>query len=315
VSHSPEWLDGLCRGGSFRDASRLYRMADGRRVVLPMVRRWPREGSFPDSCGMGGLVGEGAADPAVIGAVLRDVARRAALATTILPNPLDADSWAAARPPGVLAVPRCDYVLDLRAGLDAVVKGFDSDARRGLRKAATKGVEVECGRSGALLREFFDLFDRSLRRWAQQQHEPLALARWRARRRDPLQRFVGVANSLGEAFQVWLARVAGRPAAALVVLQGNNTEHARAAMDKELAGPSGANFLLHRLAIEEAIRWGARFYHMGLTRPDSPLAEFKSHFGAQPFHYAEYRIERLPITRIDRSLRGLVKRAIGFKDA
>jgi hypothetical protein len=45
------------------------------------------------------------------------------------------------------------------------------------------------------------------------------------------------------------------------------------------------------------------------------LARFKSGFGAKAYSYAEYRLERLPITSIDNYMRGSVKRLIGFKDA
>jgi hypothetical protein len=62
-------------------------------------------------------------------------------------------------------------------------------------------------------------------------------------------------------------------------------------MDREIAGPTRANFLLHSLAIEEACRAGRRYYHMGETDPSSSLARFKAHFGAEAHPYVEYRIE------------------------
>jgi hypothetical protein len=41
---------------------------------------------------------------------------------------------------------------------------------------------------------------------------------------------------------------------------------------------------------------------------------FKSRFGAGARPYAEYRFERLPLTAVDRRLRGAVKRVVGFVD-
>ena len=38
-TQQPAWVDAVCASGRWRDASRLYRTADGRRLVLPMVRR------------------------------------------------------------------------------------------------------------------------------------------------------------------------------------------------------------------------------------------------------------------------------------
>jgi lipid II:glycine glycyltransferase (peptidoglycan interpeptide bridge formation enzyme) len=85
-------------------------------------------------------------------------------------------------------------------------------------------------------------------------------------------------------------------------------------MDKELAGPTRANYLLHRLAIEEACAAGCRYYDMGETGVSASLAQFKTRFGARPYAYAEYHLERLPITRASYGARGVVKRLIGFRD-
>ena len=58
--HAPEWVDALCRVGPYVDASRLYAFSDGRRFVLPLVRRTGVTGvggslmSYPPSWGMGG---------------------------------------------------------------------------------------------------------------------------------------------------------------------------------------------------------------------------------------------------------------------
>ncbi len=86
-------------------------------------------------------------------------------------------------------------------------------------------------------------------------------------------------------------------------------------MDQDLAGPTLANYLLHKMAIEEACQAGCRYYHMGETGTSRPLAQFKTHFGAHEIPYAEYRLERLPISKLDRGLRTIVKGVIGFQDA
>ena len=38
-TQSPEWLESLTAVGGYQDASRLYEMPDGRRALLPLVRR------------------------------------------------------------------------------------------------------------------------------------------------------------------------------------------------------------------------------------------------------------------------------------
>lgn len=322
VSQTPAWVDCICALGGCEDASRLYETPDGRQLVLPMVRRrglpaaLAIQASLPPSWGMGGLLAAGGAAPEEVAAVFADLAARPALRTSLRPNPLAAEAWAAARPAVVVAVPRLAHVLDLEGGFERVwSERFKGETRTGVRKAERAGLVVECDTSGRLVPVFYDLFRRSVDRWARQQHEPLRLARWRAQRRDPLRKFQLVAERLGEACRIWVAWLDGRPAAAILVLQGANASYTRGAMDKELAGPARANHLLHRLAIEDACRAGCRHYHMGESGSSASLAQFKSRFGAAPHRYAEYHLERLPITSLDDRLRRLVKRLIGFKDA
>jgi hypothetical protein len=50
------------------------------------------------------------------------------------------------------------------------------------------------------------------------------------------------------------------------------------------------------------------------TGPSTSLARFKERLGAAPVDYCDYRLERYPITPIDRALRTLAKKAIRFRD-
>ncbi len=321
VSQSPEWLDSLCDLGGYQDASRLYQAPDGTRMVLPLVRsRLRLPGltvlqSMPPAWGFGGPVSSRPLTPGHIRAVLDDLAGQGALRVHIRPNPLHASAWASAAGPGVVAVPRRAHVLDLSGGFDTVWKErFAGSTRNKTKKAERKGVEVECDTTGRLLPVFHRLFGQSVDRWAGQQHEPLALARWRAARRDPLPKFEAMAARLGAAFQVWVATYQGQPAAALVVLRGRNAHYTRGAMDKALAGESHANSLLQKLAIEAACEQGCRSYHMGESGDSEGLNRFKGRFGARVHDYAEYRLERLPLTRAEAIAKGAVKRVIGFRD-
>lgn len=322
VTQSPAWLDCICSSGRYEDASRLYENSEGRQSVLPMVRRkglparLANQASPPSSWGIGGLVGPGSATVQDVSAVFSDLLTLPFLRTTIRPNPRNGRLWAAAAPPQVITVPRLAHVLDLQGGFTHVwMKRFNSRTRNKIRRAEKSGLTIERGSSGELVPVFYDLFLQSVTRWAQQQHEPLWMARLRARRRDPISKFQSLTRTLGDACRLWVARYDGQPAAAILVLQGANAHYTRGAMNKDLAGPTLANFLLHKLAIEEACEAGCRYYHMGETGTSRPLAQFKAHFGADAYSYAEYRLERLPISRLDQGLRGLVKRIIGFEDA
>jgi hypothetical protein len=320
VSHSPGWTDLICSFEGYEDASRLYELPGGRRLVLPMVRRrrlpgpLAVEASLPLSWDAGGIVAPGGITRRDVDAVFAELARRAVVRTAVRPSPLDAPEWAAARPPGVV-VPRLAHVLELEGGFGQVwARRFAGTARTAVRKAEKSGLTVERDTSGRLVPVLYDLFDRSLERWARQQHEPRALARWRGHSRDPRAKFALIARALGEACRIWVAWRDGRPAAAIVVMQGTNANYTRGMMDKEVAGPARANYLLHRLAIEEACEAGCRYYNMGESGSSPSLAQFKTRFGAVPRPYAEYHVERLPITSLDRRARGVVKRLIGFRD-
>jgi hypothetical protein len=321
VSHTPAWTDFVCAAGGYEDASRLYELSGGRRLILPMVRRrhlpdrLADEASFPSAWGIGGVVAPGGVRLADAVAVFTDLAGRSALRTSLRPNPLDAEAWGAAAPPLATVVPRLAHVLSLDGGFGKVWKErFRGTARTAVRKAERSGLTVQRDTSGTLVPLVYALFERSLHRWAERQHEPQGLTRWRAHRRDPPRKLELMARALGEACRIWLAWSDGRPAAALVVLQGENAHYTRGMMDMDLAGPTRANYLLHMLAIEEACAAGCRHYHMGETGSSSSLAQFKTRFGARPQPYAEYHLERLPLTALDRHARGVVKRVIGFRD-
>lgn len=316
VYQTPKGLDALCAELGSEDASRLYEFADGRQLILPLYRRRgvPRWLTVERSPKVGGLVCSGPVRPEELEAIFSDLRSRPLLRTIVRPMALFGDTWAAAAPRGVNSVRRVAHVLDLQGGFETVrEQRFNRQARRAIRKAERAQLDVECDRSGKLVPVFYDLLQRSVDRWAEQRHEPRQLARWRAKHRDPLDRFRVMAETLGDACQIWVARVNGQPAAAIVVLQGTNAHYTRGAMDKDLAGPVRASFLLQKLAIEDACRAGCRYYYMGETGTSESLARFKSHFGAHAYSFSEYHLERFPITSVENRLRGLARKIFDLR--
>jgi hypothetical protein len=314
VTQTPAWTEVVCDIGGYADASRLYELPDGRRLVLPMVRRGPAQASLPDGWGFGGPVVEGGLQPEDAETVLADLAEARAIRTSMRPNPLNAEMWSGFE--GAIAVPRLAHVLDLEGGFEHIWnERFTSHTRRAVKKAEASGLTVECDTTGRLVPVYYSLYERSLERWSESLQEPLWLARYRARRRDPQRKIEALAEALGAQARVWVASLDGKPAAAILVLVGANAHYTRGAMDRELAAPTRANQLLHRLAIEDACLAGCRSYHMGETGTSSGLARFKEGFGAQPYHYAQYHHERLPITAADRAVRSAVKYVVGFREA
>jgi hypothetical protein len=322
VTQTPAWLDCVCATGPYRDVSRLYEFDGGNRLVLPLVagRRLPRwleaEESWPGEWGVGGPVCPGDVAPEEARAVFHDLARRPALRVGLRLRPQDAAVWTRAAPAGFLEDLHTVHVLSLDGGFGEVSeRRFRPRMRRALRRAERSDVEVEVDRTGRLVPEFYQLFEQSIVRWAARQHEPPALAHWRRTRAFPRERLQTVADRLGDACAVWVARSAGEPAAAIVVLRhGNHALYWRGAMNRELAHPLRANHLLHRLAIEDACTEGCRWYDLGGSRQGASLAEFKDSFGADVFASPRFYRERLPVSTVDRTLRKAVKRVIGFHE-
>ena len=321
-TQSPEWADAMCASRGFKDASRLYEFADGRHVVLPLLRRRATgvsvfEASNPLHCGVGGAVAPGGPRAGEIAAVLRDLNRKPVVVRSVLPHPLVAEAWADAWPraemAGGLVVPRRAHSVDLDGGIDVVSARFGKLTRRGVRHAQRSGVAVERGTGGRLVDEFYDLMELATRRWARIQHEPPWLALRRLHHREPRSKFHAVGLHLGDRMRIWLARVDGRPIATLLVLRGTNAYYLRGAMDEAMRHHR-ANDLLHVSVMEDACAAGCRSYYLGDSGWSDSLAQYKERLGAQRCHYAEYRSERVPVTRADRAVKGAVKRVIGFKD-
>ena len=322
VFHTPEWTDCIRAIDGNEDASRLYEFPDGAEVLLPMVRRRYLGGAIatasalPPNWGIGGLIATAALQQAHMQTIIRDLEQQRNVLTDIWPNPLENQLWEKVRPPGAIALPRLSHVLSLEGGFETVwTQRFTSQTRNHVRKAERSGITVESDATGKLVPAFHELFSMSIERWARQQHEPARMARWRARRRDPLRKFHHVARAMGPACRIWLARKDGVPAAGIVVFQGRNATYQWGAMNKEVVGGTHANELLHTRAIEEACLAGCCHYHMGESGESTALAHFKERFGAEPYRYFEYRLERLPLTAADRAVRSMGKRLIGFKDA
>jgi hypothetical protein len=323
VTQTPAWLDGLCDSGPYRDTSRLYEFEGGRRLVLPLVgrrhlpQRLDAEESWPVDWGIGGPVCPGEASPAEARAVFDDLARLRALRVGVRLRPADQAVWAKAAPAGFRPEPHMTQIVNLDGGFGTVWESrFRPHVRRQVRRAERSDVEVEVDRSGRLVPVFYELYQKSILRWAEQQHEPLALARWRRTRAFPVRRLAAVASRLGEGCAIWMAWRAGEPAGALVVLRhGGHAKLWRAAMDRELAHPVRAVPLLYRLAIEDACAAGCRAFDMGESTPGSSLAQFKEGFGAEGLPSPRYLRERLPVSAAERRLRTAVKRVIRFRDA
>ncbi|HEX5905845.1 MAG TPA: GNAT family N-acetyltransferase [Propionibacteriaceae bacterium] len=316
---APEWVDALCRVGPYADASRLYSFGDGRRFVLPLVRRTGVAGiggwlmSYPPSWGIGGLVGVGS-DLDTIRAVLSDLRSTGRQRISIRPDPRRFSQWSGAAD-SVTLVKRRGHVVDLTGGADAVMRRMHPSARQGIRVAERSGVRIEIDRSGELLEQYYRLYLLSVDRWADRQNEPPTLARWRARRRDPLSKLRTISEAMGKAFVVTMAYVENQPASGSITLLGQTAHYTRGAMDIGRVGKTRAGELVQWTMLQLACERGCTVFHMGESGDSESLARYKEKFGAHPLDYAEIKLERLPYTRIDQGARSLAKKVLGFRDA
>jgi hypothetical protein len=320
-SHSRTWATSISATGQHRNVSRLYTFTDGAKALLPLFSSGSAMFhlnslySPPPAWGFGGLLSATPLTHVHIRAVLDDLVLLPALAVHIRPNPLEHEEWSKAVPESWIRIPRLAHVLSLAGGYAHVFShAFKSDARNRIRKAEKAGLEIVRGNQPGLVAEFQGLLEQSVERWSRRQNEPLWLARWRAARRDPEDKFRTIAAAVGPLFNLWIARLDGKPVAGILVLRDRAAHYTRGAMDEQLAGKTYANYLLHAKAIEEACLAGCRYYHMGETGSSASLAQFKSRFGAAEVPYSEFRHERIPITAVDRALRQTAKRLIGFRE-
>ncbi|MFN8052384.1 MAG: GNAT family N-acetyltransferase [Acidimicrobiales bacterium] len=322
VTQTPAWVDAMVAAGGWNDVSRHYTLSDGRTFVLPLVTRTRRGGvgprySMPDAWGFGGLVGADL-DARAVAAVLADLAELRSMWVRVRPTPTHAQTWhdGAALAGGTIEIAKRAHVLELDGAThdDIFTSRFASSCRRAVRSAEKAGLTVEVDTDGRLVSVFYSLFQRSVDRWATSQHEPKALARLRAARRDPMEKFDAWAGALDGACRILVARRGDVPIAALIVLQGTNAHMTRGAMDRELVANDRPNELLMWHAIRDAIDAGCHSFHMGESGNSESLARYKEKYGARPIDYAEHRIERVPGTAVGAASRSAVKRVIGFRD-
>ncbi|GAA0920572.1 GNAT family N-acetyltransferase [Pseudonocardia zijingensis] len=316
----PEWLDCLRDARGFADASRLYELPDGRRLVLPMAARAPAgipisEESWPYGWGYGGVLvegGHGGLTPDDCRVVLADLARRPALRRAVVPAPALGGVWQAAAPPNAVRMPYLTQVLDLEGGFETVWSTrFRSKTRKLVRKAERFELDVRCERgpeavAGRGLGMFALLYREAVDRWAVQRGQPLAVARRLAAHRDRPGQVAAVAAGLGEHCAIWSATWRGEPVAVKVVLRfGRHSLAWMGARNAALSRETLANYLLQSLAIEDACAAGVRHYNMGESDPGSGVEHAKRVFGAVPVEYQALRFERLPLTRGEQRLRAL----------
>ena len=315
VFGTPEWIDACCEVTGLENATRLYTDPEGRRVVMPAVRRagGPRglttTWSMPDGWGIAGALAEGAVRQTDVATVLGAAPSGRAARLVVKPGPLAADAWR--QVPARERVAHTMHVIDLRPGHDALWSNvFSTNTRNKIRKAERRGVEVRWGAGEELLEDFWTLYLSWSRSRAEERGLPARVGVALAKRRESLERFRTIARHLGDRFRVVVGYADGQPVAATIALfWGPYAHYWRSTSDQALNGRLYANYLVIARLIEHAVERGHEWLDMGESGGVPSLISFKEKFGAKPYVHDELRFEPRVTAAAARARTRLVTRA------
>jgi hypothetical protein len=312
---SYDWMHSITSKGQFRNVSRQYKTPDGD-AILPLAASSRPDvfcvaASMPHGWGAGGLISSTPITVNILQTVFDDLSGAPFLRLTIRPNARQIDLWDQALPEsGWSRVARKTHILDLSGGIEVVLRHrFESTKRNRIRKAQQADLTVEKGNSPELIRQFYDLYLLWSENRARSRGLPVSAIRRLAELREPFWRFSSAACGMGPKLQVYLARHQREPVAASVFLMlGRSAVYWRGASDAALRGTYPGNDLLQYEMIKDACEAGCQQYHLGESGGVRSLERFKEHFGAEPYCYAEYVRERLPVTAVEKAAGRLISK-------
>jgi GNAT acetyltransferase-like protein len=310
---TPAWRDAVCagrvggRGGGWGDASRLYETAGGRQLVLMMARRsvvpgLAVEASWPAGWGTGGVLAPGGVRPEEAALVHADLANGRAVSAAVRPAFTAASAWPTAGGHSAL-IPREVHVAHFSGEPfeDYWARAVPGKVRRGIgnarRHLEREGVVITSGNSPDLVDALYQVYLRWIDQRAGQRKMPRPLARWQARRAEPLAKFSAVAGALGEDCRIWVAWWQDRPVGATVSLyHGEAAIGWRAFTDRSVPNQFRLFEVMATEALRHACESGCRYLEMGESVGRADLASIKRRFGAQQHTFAEYCFERVPLS-------------------
>ena len=311
--HTHRWLQSIEAATNWRDATRLYELPDGRRLILLMVRRGGVRGmpviqaSWPAGWGSGGILAPGGVRPYEVAAVVSDLAGHA-VSTRVRPAFGQTAAWANA---GIRVGSVCStihrevHLARLTGTYDDYLstrlsKSMRSHLRRAARNQQAAGLTVESGNSPELARDFYAVYTTWLRRRATRRRIPAALALWRGRNAEPWERFLAVAENAGDDCRFSVASIAGRPVGGNVMLaRGQIAVGWRAYSDHDVPGRLLISESLDMMDLEHAYERGCRYMELGESGGRQALANIKVRIGGFPHPFDEYRFERRSLTRLE----------------
>lgn len=315
---TPEYFDAALIGTRGRDVSRLYTLADGRRLVLPLIRRRSLPGvrldaDFPGGYGHGGMLATGGLRGTDVAAVLEDLAG-SAHALRIGGSHHTAAQWAAAASPGVVVTPRRVEVLDLSGGFaEIMAHRFTRQVRQNVNRAQRLGVEIEVDTTGRLARTFYDIYLTWVEHWVKRSKLPDQVARFQARREERWQKFATVTSRLGDLCRIFVARHEGVPVAGTITfVHGEHAIGWRSYSVRDDGRRLGANVFTQAIAIQDAAESGCRWFDLGQSGGVEQLLRYKRSMGAEPREAIDLTIESPVVRRVQTARRRTEAAVVGL---
>ena len=174
------------------------------------------------------------------------------------------------------------HTIDLRPDLDELFGSLDKDSvQRRIQRADRAGLIEKCGRSEALLREFYTLFVITRGR----HHVPPIPYAW----------FQNLIHCLGNALEIRVAYEDRSPIAAILTLKFRDVVYYKyGCSDARFKSVGATPWLLWR-AIVAAKSVGAVTFDMGRTEQDNAgLLAFKNHWVRQPKRLVYWKFPLAP---------------------
>ncbi len=170
-------------------------------------------------------------------------------------------------------------VLRLDRPLEDIYKGFSEAHRRGIKTAQKKGVSVRRAAGPADYAAYCGLYADTLQRWGDS-----AIIRF------PDALTLRLLEKGADAVTLWLAELAGKPVAGIIMLYWNSMAHYWRGASLQGQESLHANTLLQWTAIQDAHSRGFGLYDFAPSGPLQGVEEFKRRFGAEKIVFSRGRL-------------------------
>jgi hypothetical protein len=276
--HTPLWQDlALGTFPDYRDATIGAVLPSGVRVVLPLlsVRRFGPWHDLHSSAALcyGGPIADGPLTDAELRQVYRAACRWRTLRLQLTSNPLAN----ASDPPGFSALPDYTHILRLDTDFATTFAGFSKNHQTHYRRGLRKGVQVRVATSLDAYRDYYQVYQDSLRRWHAQ---GTPLAGWE----EPWRRFevgASLAQRHPEALKLWVAEADGKLISGAWVFYWNGHAVYWHGATLEAYFDWYPSIVIHTEVIRDALERGYKRYDFNPSGNLAGVTEFKRRFGAE----------------------------------